>query len=138
MKSLVRRAGLDGTVHVESAGTADYHTGELPDVRARAAAKSRGVALDSRAQQFVPSFFERFDYVLAMDAQNVEDLKRIAPSAAARGKLCLLRSFDPASAPDAPVPDPYHGGADGFEQVLDLCQAACEGFLAHLRREHSL
>ncbi len=138
MKSLLARAGLDGAVHVESAGTADYHTGELPDGRSRAAAKGRGMSLASRAQQFVPSFFERFDYVLAMDAQNLEDLKRIAPSAGAREKIRLLRSFDPASPPDAPVPDPYHGGADGFEEVLDLCQVACEGLVGHLRRAHSL
>ena len=138
MKHLLARAGLADVVLVESAGTADYHTGELPDGRSRAAAKARGVLLASRAQQFVPSFFERFDHVLAMDAQNVEELKRIAPSAEAAKKIALLRSFDPASPPNASVPDPYHGGADGFERVLDLCQAACEGFLEHLRREHGL
>jgi low molecular weight protein-tyrosine phosphatase len=138
LRKVLVRAGLEGVALVESAGTADYHTGELPDARSLAAAKARGVLLESRAQQFVQSSFARFDYVLAMDAQNLEHLKRLAPSAAARDKVRLLRSFDPASPPDAPVPDPYHGGADGFEEVLDLCEAACDGFLQHLRRAHSL
>jgi protein-tyrosine phosphatase len=138
MRRLLAREGLAGKVAVESAGTGDYHTGELPDRRARAAAKARGVSLESRAQQFQPSDFERFDYVLAMDEQNVRDLERIAPHAAAKAKVRLLRSFDPASPPGAAVPDPYHGGPAGFEHVLDLCEAACSGLLAHLRREHPL
>lgn len=138
MRSVLTRAGLDGVVLVESAGTADYHTGELPDMRSRAAAKARGVLLESRAQQFLASSFARFDYVLAMDAQNLDHLKQLASSADDRNKVRLLRSFDPASPLDARVPDPYHGGADGFEQVLDLCEAACDGLLQHLRRAHSL
>ena len=138
MQRLVERAGLGGRVLVESAGTADHHTGELPDRRARAAAKARGVALESRARQFVAGDFDRLDYVLAMDAENERDLLRLAPDAAARAKVRLLRSFDPASPPGAPVPDPYYGGDHGFEQVLDLCQAACAGLLAELRREHAL
>jgi protein-tyrosine phosphatase len=138
MRSLLRREGLEDKVAVESAGTADYHCGDLPDPRSRSAAKARGLLLDSRAKQFVVSDFERLDYVLAMDAQNVRNLARLAPDASARAKIRLLRSFDPASPPDAPVPDPYHGGSDGFEQVLDLCEAACEGLLAHLRRTHGL
>jgi low molecular weight protein-tyrosine phosphatase len=138
MKHLLARESLSDRVSVESAGTADYHTGELPDRRARAAAKARGVSLDSRARQLVVSDFARLDYVLAMDAENERNLKRLAPDARARAKVRLLRSFDPESPPGAPVPDPYYGGDDGFEQVLDLCEAACKGFLAHLRREHGL
>jgi protein-tyrosine phosphatase len=138
MKSLLRRAGLEDRVAVESAGTAGYHTGDLPDRRSRAAAKARGITLGSRAQQFTRSDFERFDYVLAMDAQNLSNLSALAPSEAARQKLRLLRYFDPASPAGAAVPDPYHGEADGFEQVLDLCEAACAGLLEHLRREHGL
>ncbi|HTV18712.1 MAG TPA: low molecular weight protein-tyrosine-phosphatase [Polyangiaceae bacterium] len=138
MKHLVQRAGLGERVAVESAGTADYHTGELPDRRARAAAQARGVALESRARQFVAGDFARLDYVLAMDEENERNLQRLAPDAEARAKVRLLRSFDAASPPGAPVPDPYYGGDDGFEQVLDLCEAACAGLLAELRREHRL
>jgi protein-tyrosine phosphatase len=138
MRSLLEREGLEHEVAVESAGTADYHTGDLPDPRSRLAAKARGLSLDSRAKQFVASDFDRLDYVLAMDAENARNLARIAPDASARAKVRLLRSFDAASPPDAPVPDPYHGGPDGFEEVLDLCVAACEGLVAHLRRKHGL
>lgn len=138
MRHLVEREGLSERVAVESAGTADYHRGELPDRRSRGAAKARGVLLESRARQFVPADFARFDYVLAMDAENERNLSRIAPDAAARAKIRLLRSFDPASPPGAAVPDPYYGGDDGFEHVLDLCEAACAGLLAELRREHGL
>lgn len=138
MTRLLRDAGLEGAVVVESAGTADYHVGDLPDHRARAAAKARGLSLDSRAQQFTAADFDRFDYVLAMDAENLRNLSALAPTAAARQKLRLLRSFDPASPPGAAVPDPYHGEADGFEEVLDLCEAACAGLLEHLRQEHRL
>lgn len=138
MKHLLVREGLGDRVLVESAGTADYHTGELPDRRAVSAAKARGIVLDSRACQFVVEDFERLDYVLAMDAENERNLKRLAPDARARAKVRLLRSFDPAAPPGAPVPDPYYGGVDGFEHVLDLCEAACTGFILHLRCEHGL
>jgi len=138
MKGLLDRAGLSDEVHVESAGTANYHVGELPDRRSRAAAQARGLSLDSRAQQFTRADFERFDRVLVMDAQNLKDLSALAPDAPARQKLRLLRSFDAAAAPGAAVPDPYHGGADGFETVLDLCEAACAGLLQELRREYSV
>jgi low molecular weight protein-tyrosine phosphatase len=138
MRAVLRREGLDRRVAVESAGTAGYHTGELPDLRTRSAARARGLSLESRAQQFRAQDFGRFDLVLAMDEANVRDLHSIAPDADARAKICLFRSFDPASPPGSAVPDPYHGGAQGFEQVLDLCEAACEGLLEHLRREHGL
>jgi protein-tyrosine phosphatase len=138
MKHLLVREGLSDRVSVESAGTADYHTGELPDNRARAAAKARGVVLDSRARQFVVADFARLDYVLAMDAENERNLKRLAPDARSRSKVRLLRSFDPGAPPGAPVPDPYYGDGEGFEHVLDLCEAACAGVIEHLRREYGL
>ena len=138
MRSLLARSGLDGRVVVESAGTAGYHVGALPDRRARAAAQARGVDLSSRARQFGPDDWARCDYVLAMDQQNFDDLATSAPDPTARAELRLLRAFDAHSPPGAAVPDPYHGGPEGFEHVLDLCEAACEGLLAHLRREHSL
>jgi protein-tyrosine phosphatase len=138
MRGLLQREGLDARVLVESAGTAGYHVGELPDRRARAAAKLRGVALESRARQFRAADFARLDYVLAMDAENVSILEAIAPDAAARAKVRLLRSFDPEAPAGAAVPDPYYGGDDGFEHVLSLCERACSGLIAHLRREHAL
>jgi protein-tyrosine phosphatase len=138
MRRLVEEAGFEQTLVVASAGTLGYHQGEPPDRRAHAAAQARGLSLTSRARQFAPSDWARFDYVVAMDQQNFDDLAASAPDAQARAKLSLLRAFDPASPPGAAVPDPYHGGPDGFEHVLDLCEAACAGLLAQIRREHGL
>ena len=138
MRGLLQQAGLERKVVVESAGTGDWHVGSLPDRRARTAAQKRGLDLVSRARQFVHGDWQRFDYVLAMDQANFEALAAAAPDHAARAKLCLFRSFDPAAPPGAEVPDPYHGGPEGFEHVLDLCEAAGAGLIEALRREHGL
>lgn len=138
MRHLVARAGLAEQIDVDSAGTAAYHAGERPDRRARAVAKARGIDLVGRARQFVEADWERFEYVLAMDTENFTDLAGSAPLSAKEGKLRLLRSFDPDAPANASVPDPYYGGAGGFERVLDLCEAACQGLLAHIRAEHGL
>ena len=138
MRGLLQREQLDARVSVESAGTGNYHAGELPDRRARAAARARGVELTSRARQFVRADWDRFDYVLAMDRQNYDALAARAPGPEARAKLRLFRSFDPTSPPEAEVPDPFFGGDAGFQEVLDLCEVAGAGLIAHLRREHGL
>jgi protein-tyrosine phosphatase len=138
MLDLVRKAGLSSSIEVESAGTAGYHAGDPPDTRAAAAARSRGIELRGRARQFRAKDYEKFAYVLAMDQSNFEDLLELAGSAAARKKLHLLRSFDPKSPKGASVPDPYYGGHDGFEQVLDICTAACIGLLERVKKEHAL
>lgn len=137
MRHLVEQAGLTSLIEIDSAGTAAYHTGNPPDRRSRQAAAARGIEVGGRARQFQAADWDRFDYVLAMDRSNYEDLERIAPPEA-RSKLFLLRSFDPASPPGASVPDPYYGGAEGFEEVLDLCEAACRGLLDHLLERHAL
>ncbi len=133
MRRLLDDAGLSQRTTIDSAGTGDWHVGELPDRRTVEAAARRGVALTHRARVFVPADFDRFDLVLAMDASNLANLERMSPGAVARGALRLLRSFDPAAAPGAEVPDPYYGGARGFEDVLDICEAAGRGLLAHVR-----
>ena len=138
MRSVLESAGLASRVSVESAGTQGYHQGELPDRRSRAAARARGVELCSRARQFGLADWGRLDYVLAMDRQNFEHLAAGAPNAQARAKLRLFRDFDPAAPAGAEVPDPYYGGPEGFEHVLDLCQAAAQGLLQHLRRDRGL
>lgn len=135
---LVQQAGLGDAIEIASAGTADYHVGDPPDRRAQQTARARGVALPSTGAHFVARDFGRFDYVLAMDHNNLADLQRLARTDAERQRIHLLRSFDPAAPPSAEVPDPYYGGARGFDEVFDLCEAACRGLLAHLRREHRL
>jgi protein-tyrosine phosphatase len=138
MRHLVHEAGLSHVIEIESAGTAAYHTGSLADHRARQAAARRGIRLEGRARQFQPSDWERFDYVLAMDASNEDDLEATLRGGSHGGKLRLLRSFDPSAQRGAGVPDPYYGGPEGFDEVLDLCEAACKELLAHLRREHGI
>lgn len=138
MRHLVREQGLEGRIEIDSAGTAAYHAGESPDRRATLTARRRGIELAGRARQFKRRDWERFDYVLAMDTSNFHDLERSAPSQPARDKLSLLRDFDPASSSGAGVPDPYYGGDAGFDEVLDLCEAACRGLLEHLQKEHAL
>ena len=138
--ALARQHGLSERLHIDSAGTAAYHVGERADPRTRSTAQRRGVELPSIARRFDRDDFAKFDYVLAMDSANHDALLRLAGSSEDRAKVRLLRSFcaQSVSAGDLDVPDPYYGGASGFEDVYDICQAACEGFLAHVRKEHGL
>lgn len=132
MHHLVAAAGRADGFEIDSAGTAAYHEGERPDRRSLATARAHGVELPGRARQFRRDDFARFDHVLAMDRDNLQALLRLAPDEAARAKVALLRSFDPDAPPGAEVPDPYYGGAEGFEHVFEICMAACRGLLAHV------
>lgn len=126
------KAGLEGRVHVESAGMGDWHVGNEADQRARESGQRRGYQLDQRAQQFTADFFDRFDVVVAMDRSNRAALRDLARDEGQRRKVHLLRDFDPGSPPGSDVPDPYYGGPEGFEQVLDLCEAACAGLVSRI------
>ena len=138
MRHLVREAGLQQAVSIDSAGTGSWHVGEERDRRSRAVAKQRGMPISGPARQFTSSDFDRFDWVLALDEQNAADLGRLAPNDKARAKIHLLRKFDPDAPPGAEVPDPYYGGPDGFDQVFDICLSACRGLLDHLRQKYHL
>jgi protein-tyrosine phosphatase len=135
MRSLVREAGLEDEFVIDSAGTGRWHAGDPPDRRATQAARARGVTLEGAARQLRASDFDDFDLLLAMDRDNLAGIRALAPDAQAAAKARLLREFDPASAgaPDLDVPDPYYGGPQGFETVLDQVEAACRGLLAELR-----
>jgi len=130
MRYLVETRRLVDRVEVDSAGTGAYHVGEPPDRRSAAAARRRGIRLSGRARQFVKADFERFDYVVAMDSRNHEHLAQLAGNA--QHKLFLLRDFDPDSPKGASVPDPYYGGEDGFDEVVDLCLSGCGALLDHI------
>jgi protein-tyrosine phosphatase len=134
MERLVAEAGLGAAIEIDSAGTGAYHVGELPDERSRAAARGRGIELTHLARQFTAADLDRFDLVVAMDGQNLHRLRQLA-GGRADPPIVLLRSFDSTAAPDAEVPDPWAGGDDGFEQVLDQCERACAGLLAHVREQ---
>ena len=132
-RKLVHDAGLDDRIAIESRGTGDWHTGEPADARARAAAERRGVTLDGIACRFERPDFGRFDYILSMDPRVLDTLLRLARTNDERDRVYNFRAFDPDSPPDAPVPDPYYGGADGFDEVFDICEAGCRGLLAEVR-----
>ena len=135
MRHKLREAGLADDVDVESAGTGGWHIGHAPDERATAAAKLRGIPLESRAQRFEATHFDDFDLIIAMDRQNLEDMRSLAPNADAEGRLSLLREYDPTAveAGELEVPDPYYGGEQGFEDVLDMVERACDGLIEEIR-----
>lgn len=128
----VRRHAPELQFEIDSAGTHDYHVGEPPDPRALRAAARRGLDLSGlRARQVEPGDFERYDLILAMDRQNYEALRAVSPPRRrARIRLLLEFAADPGR---AEVPDPYYGGAAGFDEVLDLVEEAAAGLLAEIR-----
>jgi protein-tyrosine phosphatase len=133
LRALAAREAPELPLDVDSAGTAGYHVGEPPDARMREAAARRGYDLSTlRARVVEAGDFERFDLILAMDEENLQVLRRRAPGHA-HERLRLFLEFAPESGTE--VPDPYYGGAKGFEEVLDLVEAAARGLLAHLRKE---
>ena len=124
LRHLAKDAGID--VHVESAGTHDYHVGHPPDARAQRHAKGRGYDLSAqRARQVRRRDFEEFDLIVAMDRGHLEILRENCPPQHRAKVRMLVNGHD--------VPDPYYGGAEGFEQVLDMVEAACLGLLSEIR-----
>ncbi|RMF16473.1 MAG: low molecular weight phosphotyrosine protein phosphatase [Gammaproteobacteria bacterium] len=125
------QAGLANRLRIDSCGTGHWHVGEPPDPRAVQAARERGYDLSAlRARQVSDSDFQNFEYILAMDSDNLAHLRRMAPSGFT-GHLGLFLDFAPGHEGE-PVPDPYYGGDAGFAHVLDLIERASEGLLAHL------
>jgi protein-tyrosine phosphatase len=134
-EKLLREEGLDDRVRVDSAGTHAYHVGEPPDPRAQLAAANRDVDLAmQRARQVSVDDFAEFDYVLAMDQDNLSNLAYLCPKQH-RAKLALFLDFAEGLR-RRDVPDPYYGGDRGFEKVLNLVQAASEGLLRDIRERH--
>jgi protein-tyrosine phosphatase len=132
LRGIAEREAPELGIEVDSAGTAGYHIGEPPDARSQEAARRRGYDMTAlRARIVEPEDFERFDLILAMDESNLTVLRRRAP-AALRERVRLFLEFAP-DADATEVPDPYYGGTSGFEQVLDLVEAAARGLILHLR-----
>jgi protein-tyrosine phosphatase len=128
LRNLCEKAGLE--LRVESAGIGDWHVGQPPDERTQHHAKSRGYDLSAqRARQVRREDFEEFDLILAMDRGHLRELERIAPRGSRAKVLLFVAGRD--------VPDPYYGGTDGFEQVLDLVEARCRSLLQELNRPTS-
>ena len=134
LRKKVHEAGLDDRIEVDSAGTSGYHVDSPPDRRAVAHGERRGLAMRQlRGRQVERADFDRFDWILAMDDDNLAALQRIRP-AGSRAQVALLMSFAP-HAGSGVVPDPYYGSADGFERVLDLTEAAVLGFIEAVVRD---
>lgn len=135
MKQLVEKAGLEDCFVIDSAGILSYHEGELPDSRMRAHAARRGYNLTHRSRPVRTADFYDFDIIIGMDDRNIEDLKERAPSLEAERKIHRMTDFCTRFTHADHVPDPYYGGAEGFEYVLDLLEDACAGLLEHLRKQ---
>lgn len=133
LRAKLDAAGLAEGVQLDSAGTGDWHVGKAPDSRAIQAAAGRGYAIgDLRARQVAKDDFQRFDLILAMDQDNLAWLEQLRPDGGAVPELFLARQ---GLAVDE-VPDPYYGGAAGFERVLDLLEGACDGLVAEVAARH--
>ena len=132
-RHLVKQKGLQHLVEIDSAGTGAWHVGEPPDDRATATALLRGIDISGQSARKVRSEdFEFYDYILAMDQENHMNLIQMAPDEH-REKVRLFLEFA-SDQPEREVPDPYYGGAGGFENVLDLVQAASRGLLAEIEK----
>ncbi|MEU6349355.1 low molecular weight protein-tyrosine-phosphatase [Streptomyces sp. NPDC047072] len=131
-RARVAEAGLDGLVEVDSAGTGGWHEGDGADPRTVSVLEEHGYDGAHTARQFQPSWFSRLDLVVALDTGHLKALRRLAPTPEDADKVRLLRSYDPAAGGDLDVPDPYYGGRDGFEECLEMVEAASEGLLAEV------
>lgn len=134
-RAKVEEAGLAQHILIDSSGTHDYHIGAAPDARTQRAASQRGYDMSGlRGRQVEVADFTRFDYVLAMDNANMAILHQICPPAR-RDRLGLFLQYA-SQHHEREVPDPYYGGADGFERVLDMVEDAAAGLLQHIRTQH--
>ena len=132
MKKLVEEAGLASRLAIDSAGILSYHQGELPDPRMRAHAVRRGYELVHRSRPVRVHDFEDFDVIIGMDDRNVDDLRELAPSPEAVQKIHRMAEYFTRHPYDDYVPDPYYGGAEGFEHVIDLLEDGCRNLMERL------
>ena len=128
LRKRIETSALPVSVHVDSAGTGDWHVGRAPDARMQKAAFNRGYDLSAlRARQVTMSDAENFDFVVAMDENNLRDLEDVMP-----GRAVKCMSFVPGRERED-IPDPYYGGASGFDLVIDMIEDACDGLIGVLR-----
>ena len=135
MNYLIDKANLSNEIHCDSAGTSNYHIGSPPDRRMNAAASAKlGIDLLGKARQFQKSDFEDFDLILAMDKDNYRDILSLDSSGKYHHKVRLMCDFCSEHSLQE-VPDPYYGGPEGFNQVIDLLMDACNGLLKHIKNQ---
>ncbi|MCB0491925.1 MAG: low molecular weight phosphotyrosine protein phosphatase [Cyclobacteriaceae bacterium] len=131
MKHKLKMLGLDSKVMVDSCGTSNYHIGDLPDSRTRQNAKRNGVSLDHRGRQLSMDDLNHFDFILAMDRSNHDNILGLRNDKAVRDKIMLMRKFDTEEGEE--VPDPYYGGEDDFQEVFNILNRSIDGFIIHLQ-----
>ncbi|MDE6369798.1 MAG: low molecular weight phosphotyrosine protein phosphatase [Muribaculaceae bacterium] len=133
MKAIVDENDDNARFEIDSAGTGNYHIGDLPDRRMRVHAQRRGYNLTHRCRQVNPSDFEDFDLIVAMDESNRRNLQRLAPTIEAEKKIIMMADFADIATRYDHIPDPYYEGAEGFELVLDLLESACQNLYTALK-----
>jgi len=133
----VEERGWTDRFEIDSAGTSGWHRGAPPDSRSAEVARRRGIEVAGASRKVVAADLRRFHYVIAMDEENLDALRELQASAGGTAQVRRLREFEPRAA-SLDVPDPYYGGARGFEEVHDIVERACAGLLAHIAAEHGL
>ncbi|MGW4437903.1 low molecular weight protein-tyrosine-phosphatase [Streptomyces sp. NPDC004596] len=134
-RARVEEAGLEDRVEIDSAGTGGWHEGEAADPRTVSVLDKHGYRTEHVARQFQPSWFARLDLVVALDTGHLKALRRLAPTEEDARKVRLLCSYAQPSPDDLDVPDPYYGGADGFQECLEMVEEASTGLLAAVREQ---
>lgn len=137
-RQVVAEAGLESRFRIDSAGTSGYHDGDPPDRRTAEVASRRGVEVAGASRQVTRQDVSAFDYLVVMDGDNLRAVQRLVGSASADAEVRLLREFDADADESMDVPDPYFGGAVGFEVVHDLVERSARGLLQHLVERHGL
>lgn len=138
MASIILKNDLQDMIEVDSAGTSGWHEGELPDERMRSHGERRGYDFASHARKIRKSDLDDFDYVLVMDRQNYANVKALATGQEQIDKIHMMTEFSRLYSHHDHIPDPYYGGASGFELVLDLLEEACEGLLLAIKKKYNL
>lgn len=132
----VQEAGLQTQISADSAGTSNYHPGEAPDRRTLSTLKAHGIQTSQQARQVRYEDFTQFDYILAMDRENLANLNHIAQQQdRLRARVLLMTHFAEGGSQNQDVPDPYYGGSDGFEEVYQLLEPACQNLLSDIQKE---
>lgn len=138
MQNIVDKNELQDIVEVESAGTSGWHEGDLPDERMRAHGERRGFNFSSPARKFIKSDFDNFDYIIVMDDDNYNNVMSLATNNSQVNKIRKMTEFSVLYKHHDEIPDPYYGGATGFELVLDLLEDACEGLMHKIIEKRNL
>ena len=133
-KHKIRTKGLDSFIEADSCGTSNYHIGDPPDPRTMTNALRNGISIEHCGRQLSRNDFDDFDFILAMDRSNYQNILRFAAGKDVQNKLAMMRDFDPLEKGE--VPDPYHGGEEGFQNVYDILDRSVEMFIAYLEENH--